>query len=94
MFACHGVGGIWGSIAVGLFATGAIQVGINGAFFGNPHQLLVQLVAIGVVVPFAFFGSYALLKLVNVFSPLRVSEEAEDAGLDMSEHGEEAYQLD
>ena len=56
--------------------------------------MLAQLVAIGVVVPFAFFGSYALLKVVNVFSPLRVSEEAEDAGLDMSEHGEEAYQLD
>jgi Amt family ammonium transporter len=46
-----------------------------------------------VVVPFAFFGSYLLLKLVNVFSPLRVSEEAEDAGLDLAEHGEEAYQL-
>jgi len=47
-----------------------------------------------VVVPFAFFGSYALLKLVNIFSPLRVSEEAEDAGLDLAEHGEEAFQLD
>lgn len=94
VFACHGVGGIWGSIATGLFASGAIQFGFNGAFFGNPGQLVSQLVAIGVVVPFAFFGSYALLKLVNVFSPLRVSEEAENAGLDLSEHGEEAYQLD
>ncbi len=98
VFACHGVGGIWGSIATGLFASAAIGVanapGVNGALFGNPHQLLVQLVAIGVVVPFAFFGSYLLLRLVDIFSPLRVSEEAEDAGLDMSEHGEEAYQLD
>jgi len=94
VFACHGVGGLWGSIATGLFASGAIQLGINGAFFGNPSQLVAQLVAIGVVVPFAFFGSFLLLKLVNVFSPLRVSEEAEDAGLDLSEHGEEAYQLD
>ena len=94
VFACHGVGGIWGAIATGLFASGAIQVGINGAFFGNIHQLVSQLIAVGVVVPFAFFGSYLLLKLVNVFSPLRVSEEAEDAGLDLSEHGEEAYQLD
>lgn len=94
VFACHGVGGLWGSIATGLFASGAIQVGINGAFFGNPSQLVAQLVAVGVVVPFAFFGSYLLLKLVNIFSPLRVSEEAEDAGLDLSEHGEEAYQLD
>jgi ammonium transporter, Amt family len=94
VFACHGVGGLWGSIATGLFASGAIQVGINGAFFGNPAQLVSQLIAIVIVVPFAFFGSYGLLKLVNLFSPLRVSKEAEDAGLDVSEHGEEAYQLD
>jgi ammonium transporter, Amt family len=94
VFACHGIGGIWGSIATGLFASGAIQLGINGAFFGNPAQLVAQLIAVAVVVPFSFFGSYALLKLVNVFSPLRVSQEAEDAGLDLSEHGEEAYQLD
>ena len=94
VFACHGVGGIWGSIATGLFASGAIQLGVNGAFFGNPAQLISQLVAVGVVAPFAFFGSYGLLKLVNVFSPLRVSEEEENAGLDLSEHGEEAYQLE
>jgi ammonium transporter, Amt family len=94
VFACHGVGGIWGAIATGLFATGAIQVGINGALFGNINQLVSQLIAVGVVAPFAFFGSFLLLKLVNVFSPLRVSQEAEDAGLDLSEHGEEAYQLE
>jgi len=94
VFACHGIGGIWGSIAAGLFASGAIQLGVNGAFFGNPAQLVSQLIAVGVVVPFAFFGSYVLLRVVNVFSPLRVSEEAENAGLDLSEHGEEAYQLD
>lgn len=94
VFACHGVGGIWGSIATGLFASAAIQSGINGLFFGNLHQFVAQLEAVAVVVPFAFFGSYGLLKLVNVFSPLRVSEEAENAGLDLSEHGEEAYQFD
>lgn len=93
VFACHGVGGLWGSIATGIFASAAIG-GVSGALFGNMGQLLSQLAAIAVVVPFAFFGSYALLKLVNVFSPLRVSEKAEDAGLDLSEHGEEAYQLD
>jgi Amt family ammonium transporter len=93
VFACHGIGGIWGSIATGLFASAAIN-GASGLFFGNPSQLVAQLIAIAVVVPFAFFGSYLLLKMVNVFSPLRVSEEAEDAGLDLSEHGEEAYQLD
>lgn len=90
VFACHGVGGLWGSIATGLFAS----AGATGLFFGNPGQLVAQLVAIAVVAPFSFFGSYLLLKLVNRFSPLRVSEKDEDAGLDLSEHGEEAYQLD
>ena len=93
VFACHGVGGLWGSIATGIFASAAIG-GVSGALFGNPGQLVAQLIAVGVVVPFSFFGSYLLLKLVNLFSPLRVSEQAEDAGLDLSEHGEEAYQLD
>jgi Amt family ammonium transporter len=93
VFACHGVGGLWGSIAVGLFASASIN-GVNGLFFGDVWQFVAQLIAIAVVAPFAFFGSYALLKLVNVFSPLRVTEEDEDAGLDLSEHGEEAYQLD
>ncbi len=93
VFACHGVGGIWGSIATGLFAVATVN-GVNGLFFGNPGQLLNQLVAVGVVAPFAFFGSYALLKLINVFSPLRVSAEEEDTGLDMSQHGEEAYHLE
>jgi ammonium transporter, Amt family len=93
VFACHGVGGLWGSIATGLFASAAIN-GASGLFFGNPGQLVAQLIAVAVVVPFAFFGSYLLLKLVNVFSPLRVSPQAEDAGLDFSEHGEEAYNLE
>ncbi len=93
VFACHGVGGIWGSIATGLFATAAVN-GASGLLFGNATQFLAQLAAVAVVAPFSFFGSFLLLKLVNIFSPLRVSEEAEDAGLDLSEHGEEAYNLD
>jgi Amt family ammonium transporter len=93
VFACHGVGGIWGSIATGLFASAAVN-GVNGLLFGDAGQLVAQLLAVAVVAPFAFFGSYLLLRLVNVFSPLRVSPQAEDAGLDLSEHGEEAYQLD
>jgi Amt family ammonium transporter len=93
VFACHGIGGLWGSIATGIFASATIG-GVNGLLFGNVSQLLAQLEAVAIVVPFAFFGSYALLKFVNIISPLRVSEQAEDAGLDLSEHGEEAYQLD
>jgi Amt family ammonium transporter len=91
VFACHGVGGIWGSIATGLFASAAVN-GVNGLLFGNVNLLFSQVIAVAVVALFAFFGSYLLLKLVNLFSPLRVSIRAEDAGLDISEHGEEAYQ--
>lgn len=93
VFACHGVGGIWGSIATGLFATAAVN-GVNGLLYGNAGQLGSQLLAVAVVAPFAFFGSYALLKVINIFSPLRVSPEEEDTGLDMSQHGEEAYNLE
>ena len=93
VFACHGVGGIFGSIAAGLFASASVN-GINGALYGNPSLLTSQLIAVGVVALFSFVGSYLLLKAINVFSPLRVSPEEEDAGLDLSQHGEEAYNLE
>jgi Amt family ammonium transporter len=90
VFACHGVNGIWGSIATGLFATSMIN-GVNGLFYGDSYQLIAQIVAVTVVTAYSFFGSYLLLKLVNVLSPLRVSQEEEEEGLDLSQHGEEAY---
>ncbi len=92
VFACHGIGGILGAIGVGLFATTMVN-NVNGLFYGNAYQFAVQLLAIAVVAAFSFVGSYLLLKLVNVFSPLRVTSEEEDAGLDLSQHGEEAYNL-
>jgi Amt family ammonium transporter len=92
VFACHGVSGIWGSLATGLFASTAINPsGPNGLFFRHPQQLLYQSVAVAVVVAFAFFGSYALLKIIGFFTPLRVSPEEEEKGLDESQHGEAAY---
>jgi Amt family ammonium transporter len=92
VFACHGVSGIWGAIATGLFASTTINPnGPNGLFFGNPVQLALQVEAVAVVVAFAFIGSLVLLKLINKFSPLRVSPEEEERGLDISQHGEEAY---
>jgi Amt family ammonium transporter len=92
VFACHGVSGIWGSIATGLFATTAVNVrGANGLFYGNPGQLLVQTEAVSVVIVFAFVVSFALLKIVNSFSQLRVTPEEEEKGLDLSQFGEEAY---
>jgi len=93
VFACHGAGGMWGTIATGLFASTAINAaGPNGLFYGNPHQELVQLAGVAVVASFAFLGTYILLRVINVFSPLRVSPNEENAGLDISEFGEEAYE--
>jgi len=92
VFACHGVSGVWGALATGLFATTAINpAATNGLFYGNPHQLLVQAIAVAAAAGYAFLGSLALLKLVGVFVPLRVTVEEERAGLDSAQHGEEAY---
>ena len=94
VFACHGIGGIIGAVSVGLFATVAVNPAVQGLFYGNPAQLGIQVLAVVVVSAFAFGGSYLLLRLVDVFSPLRVSPKEEDEGLDLSQHGEEAYHLD
>jgi len=90
----HGVGGTWGAIATGLFASKAVNdAGNNGLFFGNPGQLGVQLVAVLATWIFAFIGTLILLKLVDLFIGLRVEEEHEIAGLDLSQHNESAYAL-
>ncbi|MCW4014373.1 MAG: ammonium transporter [Candidatus Bathyarchaeota archaeon] len=95
VFACHGVGGIWGALATGLFATLAVNPGgANGLFYGNPGQLTAQIIAIVVVGLYSFVGSYVILKVVGKITPLRVTHEEEEAGLDMSQHGEHAYALD
>ena len=92
VFACHGLGGIWGSIATGLFAAKAINPnGADGLFYGNPSLFVAQVVAVAVVGVFAFVVSFLLLKLVGLVSPLRVSAEEERVGLDWSQHGEKAH---
>jgi ammonium transporter, Amt family len=94
VFACHGIGGIIGALAVGIFATAAVNPAVTGLIAGNPIQLGIQALAVVVVAAFSFAGSYVILQLINKVSPLRVSPEEEDQGLDLSQHGEEAYQLD
>jgi Amt family ammonium transporter len=90
----HGVGGTWGALATGLFASKAVnEAGGNGLFFGNPGQLLVQVVSVLVTWIFAFVGSLILLKLVDAVIGLRIHEEDEVAGLDLSQHNESAYTL-
>ena len=95
VFACHGVGGIIGALAVGIFADFAVNPAVSGGLLnGNAGLLGVQVLAVVVVAAFSFLGSYVILRVINRFSPLRVSAEEEDQGLDLSQHGEEAYQLD
>jgi Amt family ammonium transporter len=88
----HGVGGTWGAIATGLFASTAVNpAGADGLLLGNPGLLGVQLVGILATWVFAFAGSFVLLKLVDALVGLRVSQEEEFLGLDVSQHSENAY---
>ncbi|HTQ23309.1 MAG TPA: ammonium transporter [Candidatus Binataceae bacterium] len=90
----HAVGGIWGALATGLFASVAVNAaGADGLFFGNPGQLVIQAVAVTASIAFAFLGSLVLLGLTDALVGLRVSDEAERVGLDLSEHEENAYEL-
>jgi len=92
VWAVHGIGGTWGALATGLFATVAINsAAANGLFYGNPRQALVQLVAVGAAWGWSIVGTFAILKFVNLIVPLRVHEDEELIGLDLSQHGEPAY---
>jgi Amt family ammonium transporter len=94
VWAVHGIGGTWGALATGLFATVAINsTAANGLFYGNPKQVLYQLAAIGAAWAWAAIGTFVILKIVNIFVPLRVQEDEEVLGLDISQHGEPAYAL-
>ena len=88
----HGVGGILGTLAVGLFASKAVNPSASdGLFFGNSGQLGIQIVAVAATVVFAFVGTYLILKLVEGAMGLRVSPEEEATGLDLTQHNERAY---
>ncbi len=93
-FGVHGVGGILGTIGAGLFAQKAINAaGADGLFFGNPRQLLVQLISIAIVAVFSFVVSLVLLKVIDWTIGLKVTDEEELMGLDLSQHEETGYQL-
>ena len=92
VWACHGMGGTWGALATGLFASKAINpAGANGLFFGNPMQFLIQAAAAAVSIAFAFGMTYVLARILKATVGLRVSHDEEEVGLDISEHGEPAY---
>ena len=87
VWAVHGVGGIWGALALGLFANAAIN-GVDGLFFGNANQLLAQAFGIGVVCVYSMVVTFVILKVLDWTMGLRVNEKDEEAGLDISQHGE------
>jgi len=88
----HGVGGILGMLATGLFATVAVNAGgSNGFFYGNPGQLAIQALAVGVVLVYSFTVTFGIFKLLEKTMGLRVTEEQEILGLALSQHGEAGY---
>jgi ammonium transporter, Amt family len=89
----HGVGGIWGALATGLFASKAVNAaGNNGLFCGNPGQLLIQIVSIIATLVLAMVGTFVILSVLKVLMGLRVAQDEERMGLDLSQHNERAYE--
>ena len=93
-FGVHGVGGTWGAIATGLFATKTVNAaGNNGLFFGNPKQLTIQLIAVGATLAYTFVGTWIIFKLVDCVIGVRVTDRDEAMGLDLTQHNERAYTM-
>ena len=92
VWACHGIGGTWGALATGIFASVTVNsAGANGLVYGNGLLVLKQLAGIAAVWAFSFGVTWVLGKAVNRVVGLRVSQTEETVGLDLSQHGEKAY---
>jgi ammonium transporter, Amt family len=95
VFACHGMGGIFGAIVTGVFAQKLINpAGADGLLYGNPKQVLIQITAVAATAIWGFVMSVVLLKIIDWVMGLRVTPEEEEMGLDLSQHGESAYSVD
>jgi Amt family ammonium transporter len=93
-FGVHGIGGMWGALATGLFASKLINPdGANGLFFGNSKQFLIQAAAVGVTIVYSFCATLILYKIVDWIVGMRVTEKDEIMGLDLTQHNENAYTL-
>jgi len=91
-FGVHGIGGIWGTIAVGIWASKAVNPnGANGMLHGNPAQLWIQVKAAVIVMVYSFVMSFILFKIVDMIVKLRVTEREESIGLDLTQHREAGY---
>jgi len=93
-FGVHCVGGIWGALATGLFASKLINPdGADGLFFGNPKQFLIQLLAVAITLAYSFVGTMIIYKVVDWIMGMRVQEKDEIMGLDLTQHHEHAYTI-
>ena len=92
-FGCHGIGGIWGGIATGLFAKSSINpvARWDGLVFGDVHLFAVQVLSILITIAWAVAGALICIGIVRIFTPLRASEKEELLGMDATQHGESAY---
>jgi Amt family ammonium transporter len=92
VFAVHGVGGTFGAVATGVFATAAINELGKGLIDGNPGQIATQLVAVGATIAYAVVATFVIVKLVDLILGIRISVRDEELGIDLATHGEVAYQ--
>ena len=93
-FGVHCVGGIWGALATGLWATTTVNsAGANGLFYGNPAQFVIQLKAVAITVAYSGVISFVLLKVVDALIGLRATEQSERIGLDLTDHRETGYTM-
>ena len=91
-FGCHAVGGMWGGIATGIFASTTINsTGANGLYYGNPKLVLIQIAAIVATIVYSAVMTFGIIKVIDKLVGIRVTEEEEEEGVDITEHGEEAY---
>ena len=89
----HGVGGIWGALATGIFASSVVNPAGNGLLNGNPHQLVVQAIGVGTTIAYSVVVTFIILKVIDVIIGLRVSSDDETQGLDLTQHSEVGYTL-
>ena len=93
-YGCHGIGGVWGGIATGIFAQKSLNPDVirwNGLLFGETHLFIVQIISIIITMAIAAIISFVILKVISLFGDLRVTSEEESIGLDLAEHNEAAY---
>ena len=94
VWGCHGMAGVWGALATGIFANPTINPLGTGLLYGNPNQLVTQLITVVATASFSFIVTFVIARVLDAVFGLSVSKEEEQMGLDISEHGERAYALE